>query len=515
MVISRVKIIVLSAVVVLGLLGFWAFTHSFIVIEVESAEAGDVSYSLTSGVTNAEPKNTSSKSIKKLVSRGEKQLVVTQGGSSYVAVVKAKGFLTTTKVAAKLVEESERAFVGNKPSGCIYFVSQVLLSSACGDSVNSLKVHVPATASLPTYTRNASNVFTGFVEGVIYSSDLTKVLVEAPPRDEDQGAPHTLFNLSSTGGVSGGVALDGLRDNETYKAVNYKDGFLAYSPSGHAVEYNIDGSGGEEVDLGSSKNTSLKLHSVSARNDVIFQIFKQGSPRMNPDIIDLVGEQAHSELIQSKLSSESGGELVVQEGDSIKHFTFDQGDLSICGSNACNLQDGKLDVYGIGGSRLKLLYSVYGVNKVVSKGAEVYLATSYGIIKFDVDKRSGYLVYSFGGYNYCGLNADSLSLLVCIDNNGDRSVLALSDKPVSEEPIDEKVYKLSKSPNVKSVSAYGNFIFVSPDVSAAPLVQGSVGMKYDPQVIGSINTQISKSIKDLGFNPSYTIINTLASVGSN
>ena len=132
------------------------------------------------------------------------------------------------------------------------------------------------------------------------------------------------------------------------------------------------------------------------------------------------------------------------------------------------------------------------------------------ILNLDVDNKTGFVEYSFGDRKFCGLQKDVGGYLLCQTNTkGVNAVLRIDQTSNNSDSIDKKVAGLEKMSEVKNVSVYGQFLFISPDLGEL-VYDNSLGFfNYDPSVKQSVNDKISHQIDVLGVDRNtYHIINT-------
>lgn len=510
---TRTRLILLAVLAIIILVLVWCFTHSFVEITVNNSVNGDLNYRLLdqSNLRTAET-TSSSKTIKKLVRRGSHEVLVRQGETSYFAVVKSNGFLSTSRVSAELSVEKARSFIGNNPGSCMYIVAGVLLSQACGDSVDRLQTHVPATASLPTFTKKAATPFSGFVEGVANTSEGSIILIKSPDVDEDEGAPHTAYLLNAIGATTNGVALADLEENKVYNLVNYKDGFIVYAPdSSRAYYYTSRAAAPSIISLNQPKTTGLKLNSLNTKDETIVMAYSNDTRRELSNTSDPEGEEIHSETVDapSKIKSE----VVLQNDGQAKHFVFETEPARIryCAENKiCTLDEGVLGIYDVSSDKQKLEFRVTGVTSIENSPSGLLVVREEGVMRLDLDKHQGMIEYTLGDYRYCGIRPEGTTYIVCVANNDNlRSAILVNPNQNDTDNIDKKIQELAKLGEIKELSIYGNFIYVSPELGDLKYIEASGGFGYDPALISSANTKINQEIERLGIDRNkYTVVNS-------
>lgn len=120
-------------------------------------------------------------------------------------------------------------------------------------------------------------------------------------------------------------------------------------------------------------------------------------------------------------------------------------------------------------------------------------------------------MYTFGeAYTFCGIKAVGGGAALCINNElGESSAIHLTTDRNSDM-IDKKVDQLRATDRVTFVSAYKNFIYVTPDGGDLIYSPASGGYIYDPEVLSVANQAIQNAVSELGIDRAkYQIINSL------
>ncbi|HTE22550.1 MAG TPA: hypothetical protein VK674_05925 [Candidatus Limnocylindria bacterium] len=473
-----------------------------VIVNVESASNNEVTYRF---VNQAKPDDITeikdpSRHIEASLPNGTYELTVRQDETQYFSVVEAKG--ETTTVQARPGAEKGRRFVGNQPKECIYFLKTHLVSYDCGSGFDTLQVHVPATASLPTYPRTGSFPTQDLLEGIIQTKEgtiaLTYEVVVAGhdefARDTEPGhTPHVAFNFQSAlkPNLANRTNLPDLGE-ERYSLQAYRDGFLAYpSTLTSAHYYAALGAKPVEVAIAGPGNTKLKPYALTARGSAF-----------------AIAYTAEGE------GSDIDSEIVLQDGDQTRRYSFQKkrfDSIRLCGDKKlCGLHENALEVYDVSGETVQQLYTVSNVRDLAIFRGGLVIVRDTEVLNFDVDTQSGVIQYGFGDYNYCGVQPVDDTYLLCVTSDaGARSVLYIEQQQISDK-IDQKVAQLMKVPEVSAVSTYGTLISISPNAGRLEYQPKLDAFGYEPDRLRQANAQINKKLNEIGIDrKKYQIKNTL------
>ena len=495
--------------IVLLIVGFlvtlFVSNHGFIEVNVTGTNS-QLSYKILdqSNQKTTEIKTTSSK-LKKFVGKGNYEVLVTNNDTSSLLVVKTKGFLGKTTVSTKLTQEKDRQFVGNNPGECMYYTGGILYSYSCHDSFSNISMHVPATVTQPTYTsKNSANNHSP-IEGITNTRNgLITLLHTINDGDNSTSTQtHTVYTLSDGANLSGGTPLPDLNADKSYSVKPYKEGFIAYnSSSGEAKYYSAFTAKPQTISIAGPKDSSLKPYLMGTNGESVFVVYSDKAGFQVNDNPSAIGK------VKSEISVYNNGQT--------KHFTLNRqyGSIELCGTNKLCLLDNvqtrtsQLIIDDIGGSTAKHLYSVGGVNNIISLSTGLLAVRDNGIYNLNVDAYSGFIDYSFGDYKYCGIQTDLNSYLLCLTNSKSRNIaLRIDETSLKNSSIDKKVAGLQKTPNVTDVSAYGRYILILPDFG--PLFYNSSTKIYDyaPATKAAITKQINAAVDQEGIDRnSYSIV---------
>ncbi|OGL36728.1 hypothetical protein A3F38_02320 [Candidatus Saccharibacteria bacterium RIFCSPHIGHO2_12_FULL_48_21] len=473
---------------------YWLFSHSRLEITINSGSQNtNYSYQLyNQGNGKTESIKTSSKTLSKIVGKGTYEILVTSDETSYVAVVKVSGFLRTTKIHGDLRPEQTRHFVGNEPKDCTNYIQSVLISYNCGDLYSNIQTHQPADASQPTYTqKNTATGLSGYVEGIINSAESDLVLIKTIPTSEEQPDDgHILYRIDKEMRLTDPVSLTSLSSEKVYSISQYKNGFVVFELTApQAIYYPSARSNPTELKLEQPTDNSLYPVAMSVYGDSLLSVYSnKPSDRNNRSEIVVYSSQATSSHHHLK------GSLTTS--------------TVLCGTKVlCTLTNNRLDVFSLKTEKPQLLFNLFGVTDVDNFASETRVITSKGVVKLDVDSRSGFYEYSFGDYSYNNISGDSTGYTLSINNSKQQKVAVRIDKArVNTDSIDKKVSELQGMAEVLFVSVYGNYIYISANLG--DLVYDSVtgSYVYNGVIKKAVANKINAEIDKLGIDRKvYTI----------
>lgn len=493
------KRLIFTAVAVgaLGFILYWLSTISFIEISVDTQGSGTLSYQLHGQGSQKDTKlDSSATTIKKRVSKGSYEVLVKQGDSSYFAVAKTAGFFRKTVVSGSLSPEKSRRFIGDNPEGCMQRVEVVLVSYACGDRFSNVKIHVPASISLPTYTRtNPDNAeLNGYVEGIVKTSEGSLVLVHWPS-DGEAPSQHFIYRVNANMDILSQMRMSALDGEKSYSINSYKDGFIVYDSSfDHVLYYASTSSTPVDVTLDKPSTPGLTPLTLDSQGDKVLALYATGA--------DTDPKKARAEVIVYENNRSS--RYVFKKGFSSARFCDDSGvRLCIVGSKA-------LEVYSIDGAKPVFQYALDGVVTIERSTRGLLVVREREVLSIDTKQRNGFVEYSLGEYLFNKIRYDINGYILNLKSNSGKKVALYIDQQTNNaDSIDKKVEELRKLPEVSDVSAYGAYIFVSPNLGALAYSDELEIYTYDPGVVQNANNKINEAITNLVIDRNvYTVINT-------
>lgn len=480
----------------------WVYSHSFITISVDNAQSGNVTYLLTE---QSSGKQTSivgpASGIKRIVHKGSYEITAQQSGGTYFSVASVGGFLKTAHVHGALTPEEARKFVGNQPSPCTYYTGSILYSYDCNGSLAEAKLHVPASQTQPTYTKVKAITVPGdnpVIEGIVTTSEGSFMLVYTNSNDPLTPA-HSLYQIQNDLTLGGSRQLLELNNSTGFSIKPYKTGFIVFDAGFERVFYYENSAASPvSISIPQKKSSNQEIYANSIRGDAIAVSYANKDYEPNATAGTKVADHTT---------------IAVLQNNSAKEFTFNTaiGTMSLCGNNKlCLLTDKQLGVYDITGNTQKLLYTLGGVVSIEDAGQNLLVSRASGVSRFDVEKRSGFMSYSFGDVSYCGVGVDATGYTLCVNANRIGKVaLRIDARTVNTDSIDKKVFNLTRASEISAVSAYDRYIFITPSLGE-PVFDNNTGYyDYDQGTRQRVNADIDQLITKSGIDTQkYTVVNT-------
>lgn len=492
------RLLILAVGLMLTVVLVWLNNQGRLVIELNTADKNTISYKLTNqnGQKTNEVKTGSTK-ITRLVSKGSYEILISQNGNSSFSVVNTRGFLRKTTIKLGLSPEKSRQFIGNNPQPCTFFNGTVLYSYACGAELSRVVKHEPATYSLPTYTSNLPDTLNAIILGTASTNAGSVVLL----KEQSISTSFSVATLGSGFSLTNKKELPELDRLASYSIQPYSDGFIIYDSSfSKMLYYSSISSSPRPISISKPDDNSQKPAFLTTAGDNILAVFST-SPQ---------GQDTAIEASTNKIKNT----LVVYSQGQSRKYIFDKqqySDASTCGQDKLCLISGKqLSVYdGINSSSPKFLYKVNGVNSIFSTKTSLVLARDNETLQLDIDRQTGSREYSFGDYRLCGIQNDVGAYILCLINNKNNKVALRIDEATNDSnDIDKKIAELQKTSEVKNISIYKNYIYISPNLG--PLKYDSVikGYVYDPETKKRVNAAIDQKVLELKIDTNvYHIIN--------
>jgi hypothetical protein len=485
-------IISLSLLAVFLIALWWAYTHAIIQITTTGAAAGNIDYRLsTLGKT---PKDSSFASegskTSRIIGSGEYSLTLSQDNKNYFSVIKAGHWLSHTKVAASLKPEKQRVYVGDKPLNCMFFTN-VLYSLDCGNPFSSIVRHVPADSTLPTYIETPKvQGIEGVVEGMTKTNEGNLILVH--PGDVEGPGGHIIYQVDASLNPTKKVNLKGLDSNIDYSIANFRQGFLIYSTDLSQVFY-----------YGTVSSTPQKM-----------PVTRPSDKSLKP--ISLMVNQEHISTAYSQTPSDLSGnqsvknEVIDFNSGVSKKLDFRGPPLTKavwCAADRVCVLSGKLMlIYSMASGQQ--VFSLGSMQDIAMIGDKLLLADDKKILQLDAHNLSGVVDYSYGGYSFCGLQGvDTSRYMLCLQSDNKKVAIMINRDADDKDSLDKKIQQLSKLQEVSTVSVYGHFIHISPDLGALVYNPAQSGYTPDPAKQKMSQAKINAEIDKLGIDKSVYIIN--------
>lgn len=471
------------------------YSYGYVELKIANPGTGNLDVEIRkAGAGQSSKLTTQDGTAKKLVRRGNYELVARKDGSNHISVVRSGGFLGTTKAEGGLEKEKSRRFIGDNPGPCAHF-GEVLISLGCSDKITQTLVHRPATAKLPTYTEPLKITYEGRMEGFAQTPKGSFMLARLSTSEEETKARgHYAHPVASNGSVGAGILLKDADKTKTYGVLPFKSGFILHDGFENILSYQDVAQPPEKFSVARPQGKKLRAYAISAGANEIAVAYSE---------LNAVADAAGDEHSSNEKST-----IVVRGSKQSKQFTFSKmyGQISLCGtSKLCLLFDGQLDVFDINGTKPRLLYSIGDVTSVVNSGATLLVVRGRDVLGFNVEKASGSIQYSLGLYSLCGMQPTNKGYVLCLLGANKKKV-ALYIEPSIEDTgsFDKKISELSNIPEVKTVSAYGNFVYISPNYGG--LISTSTGFDIDRTKKPAVDKAIQEKIDALGIDrKTYTI----------
>ncbi|HSX45293.1 MAG TPA: hypothetical protein VLF39_04300 [Candidatus Saccharimonadales bacterium] len=502
----RNKLAALVLIFVVLVAAIWFKGQSFLEITINNG-AGQLSYSLVN--QNSQKiislKN-SSNHIKKRLPVGNYELVATNGSGSFLAVAKTHGFFRTTSISGSLQPERERQFIGNDPGSCMNYIDKILISYDCGSLLSDAVIHAPATAKLPSYIyKNPAETFgggesggeaseitlNGYIQGTITIGNDLWALIQSTAGKT--GPVIAIAKLKNNLALDDRVALSDLDIDLSYNIKPYKSGFIVYDSTfgGDIYYYATPQSKPDILSFVRPQSRDLAATSLDTHDNKILMFYSQPTTDSG---------KATSEIALSSDGHES-------------HFKLNKAYIRVgfCGSDkVCALGDKGLDIYNISGKKAAMLFAVNGITDFRTYGDRVIAVRQKDIIDLDVSSQTGFISYSFGDYEYADIQADQTGYILRLNGPSGSSALLIDEKSNVTTAIDKKVLEIGAWSEVKSVSAYGNYVFISPNIGEPDQYNSQLRIfDYDPAKRQAATNSINQKLPPLNIDKKYTVVNLL------
>lgn len=499
--ILRGLVIALVLAIPLSIL-YWLYTHAFIQIVVSDPSTNqEITYTIADQNSDKTKEiKTKDHAIKKLVRKGSYEVTVSQEEKSYFAMTKTSGFLSTKKITAKLEAEKHREFIGNDPGPCILYDTNILYSRSCDGNLSDLIKHMPSTNDIPTYTEPFdADPNSAEVRGMINVKGKNILLT----RD----IVYSLYELTPDFKLSNYVALPDLDIGTDYTLQNFNDGFVLYESGIKSVKYFSSFSKTyTTINIPTIPAKTLNAVELSSYKGSIGGLFNSATTDSNDDASD------PDKSSTKKLFTGASSFVLFDNKSENNTYSFDTLYTSggLCGDKKiCLISNQTLDVYDIQNKKARKLFSTQHVQKVLPVGDSFVTIKDTGVLGFNGDFETGSLQYSFGDNEYCGATASNNGYVLCLINRkNDRFALYINPSQENNDSIDKKINILLQDPNVTTVSAYKNYLYISPNLGGEVYNPATQQYGYDPALVTSTNSKISELVQRAGIDRSiFTVIN--------
>jgi len=498
---TRKRLIGFFGVIIVFVFGYVVVNYSWLEVGIKNSTGS----SLTATATNQSDitvhiSSSKNSKIKLFVKKGDYEVLVRSGTSSYFTVVKARGFFTTAKKVGSLQKEYAREYVGNNPFYCMSDIGTILLSYNCEGNFNSATLHLPATTSTPTLTETDTKAPDGGFGGMVSYKNQHIVLINSKDSiTADSGYfqfSHTLYSVSNVNGRPQYTVvntLNGLTGDLEYTLSVYGEKLGLFSKIDPSKFYILD-------DL-TSQPTQVNL-SVTQKEESLYNNYTSN------------GFMARLYTTPKGLEKRNFSRVVITSKDASFDYTFKHYYESgfVCGKQLCMRDGSKIDVYKINPKKAELLYQLTSAWQAIPNEAGLLFSTEKGdAVLFNTDTQDGYSLYRLGGFALVSMteNGKDDYLLSMTNGHFDTFVLRLTNSPDLIDEIDKKLDALRALGSVSSLSVQGAYIFIVPNRGEVVYDITTNNFDYDPQKTQEINAEIDAKIQELKIDTTrYKIINT-------
>lgn len=503
------KLLAIVAIVV-GLataLFVWLANHAYIEIKVLTNDVDKVTVELVDqkSLKSSFHELTPGTAKRILTTKGEKEVFAQNNGSSGLTVSKTGGFLNTERVELSLRPEKLRKFIGDNPEPCTQLVGERLFSYECSGNLSSIKLHYPATLDEPTFVKEVVGVDDPVtILGTMSDGKNLLVVSRGVNYGDDEAQSYSYFVsvISADGTIVSEGVIDALDSKKQYVASEFGDGLLLLDDS-ESSGISIDPSLKVKKDIkrAVAKDGTLAFKSFQSDGQNIVSLFTDEEESLEKD--------PHS----SDTKSSGKSEIVVQNGGSELHISMNElfQKVVLCGKNKlCGLDNKRVRVFDISEKGAVYQYQITGALDILSSDSGVALFRNKGVVDFDTTQKSGSVDYDTGGYESCGAKLSSSSYLVCLINSRqDKSALYINRGAVNADSIDKKVLDVLDNKDIKTLSIYGQFVYITPELGEPQYIASLREYGFSSQARQAAAQSIQNSISKAGIDTSvYKIINT-------
>lgn len=492
---NKHKRLIIFLVVSLSLL-LYLSRMGYINIEVANSNGSQLTYQLIdkSGRVSSETKTKSAK-LKKRVGKGQYSILVTQTNNSSFSRAIVRGFFSSSATKVTLTSERARQFVGDNPDVCTYYSQNILYSYSCRGDYNTINIHVPAAVGQPTYVLPNNGGQDGSIEGIVKTKSGSVALLYTG-QTPDSDSSHTAYLLNNGLATGEYKELINMDSNSVYSVKPYWEGFLVYNEDFNRLLY---------YPSIKSDPQAIKIDRPKDKDFRPMLLQTKGS-----DLLVVYSTQKEGEDSDTPIKISVKNEVFVYSQNKLRSFSISGsvGDMVLCGNQKlCVLSDNSVNVYDISSQKAMFLYSVANVKYINGGGNHLIAVQENRILDLDVDKQLGYISYSLGEYRYCGLQYNDPGYLLCmISPKNKKSAILLDTNQPDTNSIDKKASELGKMREIKSISAYGQYIFISPDFGPLSFNSDLGTYDYASSTKTAVTGKINQSITQIGIDRTkYTI----------
>jgi hypothetical protein len=517
----KYKILIIVAIVILAfiLAAVNLFNTSILEITANGGGSGELTYTVTNQTTSETiTETTTNTAFKKRVSRGTYEIIVTQENTSFYQLATTKPLLQSAKIDAQMEKESSRIFVGDNPGPCSYYYKEVLFSSACDATYNTLSVHTPATPASPSTTDvSTEDTFSLAVNGLAEYRGNLKILLSSEEQHEgDSVSAPRIYDLSTTPTLANGVDLKGMAEDPNLAIKEYRDGFVVYNKDLKTVRFFSDpSSDSKDILPPEVSKTDLEPNELSISGNVLALSFTDNEilEKKSDDPPEPESAEASS---APKFISGGKSEIFLTENGNNRHIKLGNSyeKIVLCNNNSiCALNGQTLTIFRIDGNKARESYRLPKVEEFTAHNGQVLLLKKEGVVRFDPATGKGKLDYSTGGYTLCGIQGvNKGDYLAClIDLNGFRRSILVQSAAQNEDSIDKKILELSlKTDVIENISIYRNIIYVSPKLGERTYQSTTNTFGYSKDKRAAADAALRKAVQEAGIDTAkYRVVNPL------
>lgn len=492
--------IIFSLLVILGAIGIYLFSqYGFLQLKLpENTNNQTIQYKILDQDGNEiYSKSTTSVSTKKLVKKGKYQVSVSQNNKNSYSVLDTAGFLQTTTSEPELKAENSRMFVGNNPNFCMQYENEILYSSYCTEP-GGLMAHLPATSKVPTTAQAEMEGAYLPSKGLISLNDNDNILIT-----EEEDASVSLYNIDSSLSVNNQRLLNDISSDEVGGIMNYTSGFIVYSPALSELKY-------FESPTSTPKRKTILLEKETKNPVQISVLDKEIGVLFNDTTEGGDDDFDNDNPSDPAVSSNGKSAFVIYDGGGSYVFDKLYTTGGFCGSSKlCLFANGAMDMYDISGEKAEYLFSIKNALKALPYKGDIIIATDSGVLALDENSLEGSKQITYPTSRYCGINLAKSGYVLCrLDKKDNKAALYIDTSKPDPDSIEKKIDKLLDDPNISSVSAYKNFIYISPNLGELVYNAQTNGYDYPQDLVNSVNKKIDGLINKTGIDTSvYTVIN--------
>lgn len=504
---ARRKLIRYSLLAIVVLIGLailnWFYNTGTLVLNLQNISSDNAEIILTShdsGESVTINKNTNPLSLR--TRRGAYDVLVTSSSGSFFSITNVGGWLKKTEVTGELKPELGRQYVAKDVASCVQAVKSSYVSYGCGGPAKDIRLHLPGTETVPPIVfQDKLYALDGEIEGVLKTEDDTPLVLISSPAIEGAMPNHSLYSL--VGSKNTIINRDPVRvvseldPYKKYTALNYDGGFLVY-----------DTSFGEVLFIQNFKDDPLTIRKLS--------VFGESEVKLPLTNVSVVGKNIsalYSDVYDGSLK-EHRSEVVIGNTESSMIFKFDKGytSVQVCGENLLCLGGAEgIDVYEITGKdKVNFQYNIRDVRYMFKTSSKNVLVMDDRLVEFDTASKQGFTTYSFGESELQTISeAEGGHIVSMRDSSGSVSGILVSSS-LDNDFIDRKIGKLNESPLVQSVSAFKNYIYISPEVGKPYFDTATKQVIYSPSRRKSVSKALPGVLSEIGIDTKrYKVINLL------